>query len=364
MSSLLLNLAAAALSLAPAQDSFAIRAGHLDMGDGRLVAGGTVLVQGGKIVAAGTDVKVPEGTSVIDHDGVVSPGLVAGHSYDGAAGENHDPTRSVLDGARIADAFAPGHGDFERALAAGITSVVLAPSPPTLVGGRAAVAKTHGGGFLEDEAHLVVSLSSAALVLNRYPTSYQGALAELGQRFTDGQGPFAAAASGKLPVLIHVDSRDDVKRASALAARHGLKGALLGAPANLGAQVTDIKQSGLGVVLGPYPVGTNPASLRSAVELGEQRVPLAFGLDAPWNHPEALRMGAALCVRAGLAPEIARKALTGGAAGLAGVSQRIGKLAAGLDADLVLWSGDPLDLTSSVEAVYIDGHLVHHGGGQ
>ena len=50
------------------------------------------------------------------------------------------------------------------------------------------------------------------------------------------------------------------------------------------------------------------------------------------------------------------------AASIAGVERRIGKLERGLDADMVLWSGDRTELTSSVIAVYGDGTLVHGGG--
>jgi imidazolonepropionase-like amidohydrolase len=66
-------------------------------------------------------------------------------------------------------------------------------------------------------------------------------------------------------------------------------------------------------------------------------------------------------VREGLDPVTAWKALTSDAARIAGVADRVGRLAAGLDADFVLWSGDPLDLTSSVEAVFVDGVQVHGG---
>ena len=262
----------------------------------------------------------------------------------------------------MVDAFAPSSADFERALAAGITTVVLAPSPENLVGGRSAVVKTAGGAVVLGDAQLVLSMSSAALALDRYPTSAQGALAELEERFRRPAGPFAEARAGDRPVLIDVATRDDVLRAAAFAARHGLKGALIGAPAHLEGLVADIQRAGLGVVIGPFEVGADPAALQSAVELGASQVPLGLALDAPWHHPEELRLSAALCVRAGLAPLAARRALTSDAAALAGVADRVGRLAPGLDADLVLWSGDPLDLTSAVQAVYVDGHLAYSAG--
>ena len=55
------------------------------------------------------------------------------------------------------------------------------------------------------------------------------------------------------------------------------------------------------------------------------------------------------------------KALTSDAAKLAGVEARVGALQRGMDADFVLWSGHPLNLTSRVEAVYVDGAAAHGG---
>ena len=99
----------------------------------------------------------------------------------------------------------------------------------------------------------------------------------------------------------------------------------------------------------------------ASASLAEAGVPLAFALDAPEHSPEALRMTAALCVRAGMDRGAALRALTSEAARIAGVGDRVGRLERGMDADLVLWSGHPLDLASVIEAVYVDGVRVHGG---
>mgnify|MGYP001499092986 CR=1 FL=1 len=305
----------------PLQDSFALRAAQLERGDGERVRNGVLWIENGRVREVGASVDLPDDVPLLEHDGVVTAGLVACHSYDGLAGEDRDETRSVLDGARLFDAYAPSHGDFERALAAGITTVVLAPAPVNLVGGRAVVVKTAGGVVVERDAPLVLSLASGALVQNRYPTSAQGAQAELEQRLETPAGPFSEAVAGKRPGEIAVESKDDVLRALGLAEGHALTGALLGGPRHLEGLAKDIQRAGLGVVLGPFSPGVDPADLQAAVELGRERVPLAFALDAPWSHPDTLRLCAALCVRAGLAPGQARRALTTDAAVLAGVAE-------------------------------------------
>ena len=69
-----------------------------------------------------------------------------------------------------------------------------------------------------------------------------------------------------------------------------------------------------------------------------------------------------MAMKAGLSGEAAWAGLTSGAAAAAGVEERVGRLAEGLDADFVLWSGDPLDLSHRPVAVFVDGARVWQGG--
>jgi len=341
-------------------DTYAVRAARMLLADGREVEDAVLLVEGGKIRAAGRGVDVPAGVPVLEHDGVLTAGMIACHGYSGTRGETGDDTRSVLAEARIANALDLGHSDFANALAAGITTLVITPAPDNLAPGSTAVVKTAGGTILSSAAHLSLSFTDDALRANRYPTSYGGALAELDARLADPSGAFAEAVAGRLPVLFEVSSRDETQRAAEFATRHGLGGALHGAR-RAGEVLSAVQQSGLGVIVGPFDPGTPGRQLDSVVALGGARVPLAFGLDAPQEDGDALRLSAAMCVRDGLDPALAWQGLTSGGADIAGVGRRVGRLEAGLDADFVLWSGPPLDLTSSVVEVYVDGARVFGG---
>ena len=62
-------------------------------------------------------------------------------------------------------------------------------------------------------------------------------------------------------------------------------------------------------------------------------------------------------VRFGLAPSRALLACTSAAAALCGVGDRVGALEVDMDADLVLWSGDPLDSSSRPLLVVVDGRI-------
>jgi imidazolonepropionase-like amidohydrolase len=336
----------------------AIQADKVYLGDGTTIDKGVILIEGGLIRAVGAGVEIPESASVIAHKGAASAGMIAMHGYSGAPSEMHDATRAVMPDAEVALAFRPDHYDFADALKAGITSVVLSPTPQALVGGVGAAVKCASGRVLVRDAELTLCFSADCLSRNRFPTSYVGAMGELEQRFAEPSGNFAKAAQGKLPVVLEVDSREDVLRAVDFAKRHKLVGALNGAEW-AGELAAAIKAAHLAVICGPLEIGQPRRAIKSVLALSEAGVPFAFGLDAPWKHPAALRFSAAMCVREGVPASAAWRALTSNAADLIGAGGRVGRLERGFDADVVLWSGDPLDLSSSVQAVFVDGERVY-----
>ena len=336
---------------------FAIQADKLLLGDGRTVENGVVLVEDRVIRAVGAGVEIPEDAATITHHGVVSAGLIALHAYTGVIAEGFDPTRAVLD-ADLAQAFDPSSPDFESVARAGITSLVLTPPPEGLSAGLTTVVKSSGNRIVKRGAHLAIGVGARTLSSDRFPTSWSGASVELASRFEKKEGTFGKAASGKLPVLFEVSTKQDVARAIELAKRFDLAGALYGAEW-AGELAPAIKDARLSVIAGPFDAGVDGRHLSSVVALADAGVPFGFGLESPWADPEALRFSAALCVKAGLATGAAWRALSSGAAEIAGVADKVGRLDRGLDADLVFWTGDPLDLRSSVVAVYIDGQRVH-----
>ena len=93
--------------------------------------------------------------------------------------------------------------------------------------------------------------------------------------------------------------------------------------------------------------------------LWEHGVEVAITMDHPVIHVQYLTISAALAVKAGLPKEEALKAVTINPARILGIDDRYGSLEKGKLADIVLWSGDPLDIMSKVEQVFIHGELVY-----
>ena len=69
-------------------------------------------------------------------------------------------------------------------------------------------------------------------------------------------------------------------------------------------------------------------------------------------------MHAAYAVRHGLDPAAALAAVTLTPARLLGLDQRVGSLEPGKDADFVVFSGEPFELTSRIEVVVCNGAIV------
>jgi imidazolonepropionase-like amidohydrolase len=328
----------------------------IHLGDGRVIEDGVLVADGGVIRRIGKGIAIPEGARVVEHDGPITPGLIALFSHDGCAEELFDQSRPVLEGAEMLWAFRPMRHDLWRALGAGITTVVLGPTRSGLCPGVTAVVKTHGGKVVSPRAQLFLGFSHRSLRGNEFPTSFASARERLEQLLDEGQGAFGQAASGNLPVLLDADERDQIQRAIAFAQARKLKGALLGS--HWTEELADaIKAAGLAVVCNAADPGQAERNQRSILALAKAGVPFGFALGAPERSHEALRFAAALAIRAGLEPGRALQALTGDPARIAGVAGRVGTLASGLDADLVLWSGDPTDLASRPVAVYVDGVL-------
>ena len=80
----------------------------------------------------------------------------------------------------------------------------------------------------------------------------------------------------------------------------------------------------------------------------------------PWCRSTSSSTRRSLAVKEGLDPATALRSITINPAGILGLDDRVGSLAAGKDGDVVLWAGDPLDVMSRAQRVFIEGREVYH----
>jgi imidazolonepropionase-like amidohydrolase len=174
--------------------------------------------------------------------------------------------------------------------------------------------------------------------------------------------------AGELPLFVQAKATQDVRTAIYLKEEFGIPRMILDHAIEAWREPELLKRSGVAVVLPPFtPDGRHPDGfvndsyflpLDAAKKLAEWGVPFALsGHDGP--APGArLADQAALAQRGGLSLEAALAAVTLTPARLLGVEQRVGSLEAGKDADLVLWNGPPLQPTSRIVGVVLQGELV------
>jgi imidazolonepropionase-like amidohydrolase len=169
--------------------------------------------------------------------------------------------------------------------------------------------------------------------------------------------------AGELPWCQHVHRADDIATAIRLADEFGYRLVINhGTEAHLMAE--RIAQRGIPVISGPLIGGRSKVELRHRTlrypgVLDRAGVLLALTTDHNAVPIQFLALQAILAVKEGLDPAAALRAITVNPARILGLDGRVGALKPGLDGDVVLWSGDPLDIRSRALRVSIGGRPVY-----
>lgn len=383
----------------------AIVGGYVVPVDGEPIDGGTVLIEGDKIVAVGrdADVDIPEDAELIDAAGSwVLPGFLDAHVHLGVHEEGEgwsgNDTNEMTDpnGARFRaiDGIDPFDVGFDDALSGGVTSVVVKPGSGNPIGGRTIGVKTWGRTVLDMVFAEKVSVKSA-LGENpkrvygekkQTPSTRLGVAAIIREAFTNARNyaaqrdhaqsegkPFdtdltletlAAVLAGELYWDQHTHRADDIVTAIRLAEEFGYK--LVVNHGTEGHLIADLlAEHEVPVILGPLfttrsKVEVRNRTLRSAGILTRAGVKLALTTDHPVVPINFLVYQAALAVKDGLEPDAALRALTMNPAAMLGLQDQVGALKPGLDADVVIWSGDPLEVMNRALRVFVRGREVYH----
>ena len=362
----------------------------------------TVLLREGRIAAVGAGVEVPAGAEVVDVAGAwVLPGFVEAHTHLGVHAEGEgwhgaDVNEKGLAGARLRslDGLDPGDRGFADALAGGVTTAMILPGSGNVVGGQTAAVKTWGRTVEEMLLRAPVGVKSALGENPKRgggsaPTTRMGVAASLrdafaaAQRFAARRGRAAAAGdpvdpavdaerdqevlarvlAGELVWQQHAHRADDITTAVRLAEEFGYP--LVLNHVTEGHLVAGmLAERGLPAVVGPLLTSRSKPELRNrsvAVPglLAAAGVRIALTTDHPVVPIQFLALSATLAVKEGLDRDEALRALTVNPARILRLDDRVGSLAPGLDADVVVWSGDPLDVMSRALRVFVGGRQVY-----
>lgn len=369
LGSIAVAVAASAALFAAAQEQTLV-VGRAVMPDGSLRENVAVTIRDGRIVRVSDGASVRDGATVLRHpDAVLSPGLIALDSSLGVP-DLGEERRTVID----AD-FSPAAGwagrspALARALAEGITAVMVTPRPNNVVSGVTSTVRTWSStgaaDVLKQDGSLSVVLSSSAYSAAREPSSRAGAMSMLRRLLvsareggSDVPARLREVAAGRLPVLVRCEVGADVAAAVSLLGPYKVPATIVHTQ-DMRDAVEHLKGSGMMGVVGPYSFEMGDVMLSGARQLAEAGVDLAFSGAAASDDPGSIRRSAWLAVRAGLDAVAARRALTTIASRVAGVADRVGSIAEGKEADLVLFSGDPLRPDARVMEVWVAGQRVY-----
>ncbi len=368
---------------------------------GAVIDHGDVLIQNGEIAAVGRDLPYAGDTTVIEARGaIVTPGLWAAVSGIGVVevGLESDTVDSALEGDKTHPAFDVSDAYNANSVLVGInrieglTQTMVAPSfGGSVFAGRGRIADLSSTWDAIDRTGpgvLFAILGAAGG--SRSGDSRAGALMELrawfdmakwlgGSRRRTTQiraqwpDPLEAAdmkallpfASGKGRVAFYADRESDIRQAIALSHTYGFKAVIVGG-AEAWRVADELAAERVGVVMDSLRNGVEDfdslgARLDAAARLHHAGVMLGIyssgGRAYSSHNARKARQAAGNAVAHGLPWDAALSALTLGPAQIWGVQDRYGTLSPGKVANLVIWDGDPLEVTGSAREVIIRGNL-------
>ncbi|MBE6943629.1 MAG: amidohydrolase [Ruminococcaceae bacterium] len=376
-----------------------IKNGHIKPIVGAELENGSILIDNGKIVAIGETLEVPTDVDIIDAGGrLVTPGCVEAHCHIGLHNQSmrwegadyNESADPITPHMRAIDAFNPMDPALGEAIRGGVTTACTGPGSANVVGGTFMIAKLYG-----KRADKMAMVENAAMkcAFGENPKSVYGQnkktpktrmataalLRELLFKAKDylaekeaGKEPkfdmkleaMLPVMRGEIPLKAHAHRADDIFTSIRIAKEFGVKLTL--DHCTEGALIADeLAEECYPALVGPTMTNKTKPELRNKSfetpgVLHDAGVKICIITDAPVITLENLPMCAGLAAQAGLPMEAAWRAITINPAEVLGVADRIGSLEPGKDADIVIWTADPLTtIGGEAYMTFIDGKIAY-----
>ena len=391
--------ALAAFATPAVAETIAITGGRVVVGDGTApIDGGTVIIRDGNVIAAGASVAVPADARRIDAKGKwVTPGVFAGFTrlglseVDAVKGTNDKSGgKSGFSAAiDVAPAIDPFRSPFAVNRAAGVTRAVVAPeAAESIFAGQGAIAdlgadsnpvtRARAFQFAEfgEDGSALSGGSRAGTHLH-----FRAMLREA-QDYAAGRGNFddellkaedakalLNVLRGETPLLIHVEGANDMLRLIELKRDFpSVKMVFVGASEGwrIAPQLVEARIPVIASALNDLPATFEMlgATQSNTGRMKDAGVQVAIGMindrDSHQLRYTTQYAGNIVSLQfvpgaTGLTWDEAFAAISSVPADIMGVGDRFGSLKAGKAADVVIWDGDPLELSSAATTVFIDG---------
>ena len=341
------------------------------------------------------------GEEVIDaQGGWILPGLVEAHCHIGIQEEKkgmegndcNETVNPITPWLRAIDAINPMDSAFKDAVRAGITCVQAGPGSANVVGGQFVVMKTFGRCV---DKMIMKAPSAMKIAFGENPkVNYSGqnqspatrmAIAGLlrqelyeAKAYCDKRNAtlqedsfvkdftkecWVPVFAGEIPLKAHVHRVDDIFTAIRIAGEFGLNLTLDHcSEGHLIAE--ELAEAGYPAIVGPDFTSRNKievqnAAFKTAGILYKTGVRIAITTDHPVSLIQSLPLCAGLTVKAGLPFMAGLRAITIEGACIAGVGDRVGSLEVGKDADISIFTTNPMEIMSETLYTIIDGKVVY-----
>ena len=368
--------------------------------EGKNIENGFVRIKGKKIAELGdmSEYESKKEDEVIDVQGAwVLPGLIEAHAHIGITEEKwgtmgddcNEENLPVTPALRAIDAVNPMDPAFHDAIEAGITSVMAGPGSANVVGGQFVFMKTQGrcidNMIVRHPAAMKVAFGENPKVnygdKDQLPSTRMGIAAllrktlyEAVQYKADRENgnlvqrdfeiePWIPVLSREIPLKAHAHRTDDILTAIRIAKEfevditidHGTEAHLI---------ADEIKESGFPVIVGPdltarSKIEVKNMDFKTNKILHDAGVLFSITTDHPVSLIQYLPLCAGLAVKHGLPMEEGIKAITINPARICRVDDRVGSLKKGKDADIAIFSGNPLEVFTETLYTIIDGQVIY-----
>ncbi|MDF2821112.1 MAG: amidohydrolase [Clostridiales bacterium] len=372
---------------------------------GKVFDSGDVLIEDGKIVLIDEKIgiKIKDNDTVINAEGLwVMPGIIESHCHLGIVEEKkgvegndcNESTTPITPYLRAIDAINPLDPAFHNAIQAGITSVMVGPGSANLVGGQFAFIKTHGRviekmivlapaamkvSFGENTKNNFKSMNkppstrmTIASMLREelyHAVSYKKKKEKAIEKGEDFDfdfklEPWLAVLNKEIPLKAHVHRTDDILTAIRIAKEFDLNMTL--DHCSEGHIIAEeIKASGFPTILGPDLATRNKIECKNADfkipgVLAKKGIKVAITTDHPVSLIQYLPICAGFAAKKGLSIMEGLKAITINAAEICGVASRVGSLEVGKDADIAIYTGNPMEVFTDTVYTIINGEIVYN----
>ena len=374
--------------------TIAITGGTVYPVSGPKIEHATVLIRDGHIVAVGANVTVPADATKIDATGKwVTPGLIDGAGQMGLTeigavpGDNEAQLRGsdIAASFNVAEGINPASNLIAITRVEGVTTTLAAPAGGWIAG-QAVLIDLDGATIeqmlIKSEVGIVVEMSegskgaggnSRAGVAGRLRRVFNDAL-EYSRRKADysraQMQQLAAPAAeleallpvlrGQVPLIVYANRVSDMRTALRIGREYKLKLILAGA-AEGWEIASELATAGVPVLVEPMDNIPSYDALgiryENAAVLAKAGVKVSL-LEADTHNSRRIRQQAGNAVSFGMTWDQALRAVTLTPAETFGVADRYGSLDAGKVANVVVWSGDPFEIATGVEHVFIRGREV------